>query len=188
MYVFVILINIFIIHDVFAQDITQSVAAYKQGKAEILTLEENIKQYKSQLSQIDENIRGLLANKQSIQKELANLNNLINVKKRQISNMSSNIKSTKQKLVIGLNKLKANTDEYNTAKSQIDQLSTVEKSIKDVDKMDKQIRNLNIQLTMANTKAQYVKQINAANDASNNNNIESIKSKLMSLKSSLGVN
>ena len=78
MYIFVILINIFFIYDVFAQDITQSVAAYKQGKAEILTLEENIKQYKSQLSQIDENIRGLLANKQSIQKELANLNNVIN--------------------------------------------------------------------------------------------------------------
>ena len=185
MCVIAIFINIFFISNIFAQDITQLVAVYKQGKAEILTLEENIKQYKLQLNQIDENINSLINNKRSVQKEISNLNNAINTKKRQISSINSNINNQKQQLSKGLSKLKENPDAYNSTKSQIAQIS---QSIKDIDKTDKQIRNLNTQLARANIKAQAIKQTNAVHDASSNGNIENIKSKLMSLKSSLGVN
>jgi len=176
----------------FAQDITQSVAVYKQNKAEIFKIEENINQYKSQIAQINDNIKSLSENKSNIQKEISKLQKMSDIKRRQIfamrNNIKSNINNTKYGLNQNLQKLKGDANQYNQAKSQIAQLSMVEKSITEIDKTDKKLRTLNHVLESASLRSQHVKQ-NAANmSAKEDMKLNTIKSQLMNLKTSLGVN
>lgn len=177
---------------VIAQDITQAVTIYKQGKAEIFKIEESIKQYKDQVNQINDNIRSLSKNKSDIQREISKLQQVLNVKRQQILVMQNNIKidigKTKHGLVQNLQKLKGNSEQYSLTKQQIDQLMSVEQSISGINKADRQLRDINRNLEFATLKAQHKKNVMQSSSSTEDAKINSLQSQLMNLKTSLGIN